>query len=131
MTIEEKVLAVWAANSGAIALVPAARFKVPGNWQELARPYIIQQPVAESPNYVHNGGGSIMALRTWEFYQISIVADSYSSAKAVAEKCRTVFTGNISGVQFFYRGQRWLSEEQDEGTGMMAVDLRISETLSN
>ena len=128
MNIEEKNLAVWSASASAIALVPAARFKVPGNWEGITRPYVVQQPIVETGEDVHSG--ELMPLRTWEFYQFSVIADSYKSAKDVAEKMRTVFVGNIDGVQYFYRGQRWIGEENVEGVGMMAVDFRICETLS-
>lgn len=128
MTIEEKVLAVWSARSDAIALVPASRFKPPGNWQALERPYIIQYPVAEFTINTHSTSPA-QPLRIWEFYQLSVIADSYSSAKAIAEKIRSVFNGNYDGVQFFYRGQRFVGVDDVTRAEHIAVDLRIAEAL--
>ena len=129
MTIEEKMLAVWTADGTATALVPAARFKPPGNWQDLDRPYIIQYPVVEAAVHAHDNAAAFQGLRIWEFYQLSVIADSYSSAKAVAEKIRSVFNGNSSGVQFFYRGQRFVGRDDVTQTEHIAVDFRIAEQL--
>lgn len=129
MTVDEKILAAWAANTEAIALVPSAMFKVPGNWQRLVRPYVIHFPVVEESTHTHDAKAAIQALRVWEVYQFSIIADTYSSGKEIAEKMRTVFNGNIDGVQFFYRGQRWVARDDDMNIGLMAVDFRIAETM--
>lgn len=130
MTIEEKMLAVWSADAAATALVPAARFKPPGNWQDLDRPYIIQYPIVETANHAHDNGAAVGPLRIWEYYQLSVIADSYSTAKTVAEKIRTVFNGNSDGVQFFYRGQRFVGRDDVTLTEHIAVDFRIAEALS-
>lgn len=129
MTIEEKVLAIWSADGTATALVPAARFKVPGDWQNMALPYVIQYPVAESAIHAHDNRAAYQPLRTWEFYQLSVIAASYSSAKAVAEKIKSVFNGNIDGVQFFYRGQRFVGRDDVTQAEHIAVDFRIAEAL--
>ena len=130
MTIDEKLLALWAADGTATALVPASRFKVPGNWQNLTRPYIIQYPIAERAYHAHNNRGAIQPLRVWEIYQLSVVADSYSSALAVAEKLRTLFNGNFGGVQFFYLGQRWVGQDEVVMTEHIAVEFKIAEILA-
>ena len=130
MTIDEKILAIWTADATATALVPASRFKVPGNWEDLARPYVIQYPISEKAFHAHNNSGAIQTLRIWEIYQLSVIADSYSSALAIAEKIRTVFNGNFSGVQFFYLGQRWIGQDQVVGTEHIAVEFKIAETLT-
>jgi hypothetical protein len=129
MTIEEKMLAIWAADAAATALVPAARFKVPGNWQDIARPYIIQYPVAEAASETHQSSEFSGSLRIWEFYQLSVIADSYSTAKAVAEKVRTVFNGNHAGVQIVYRGQRFVGRDDETLTEHIAIDFRVAESL--
>ena len=129
MTIEEKIASVWAADGAALALVPASRFKVPGNWQNLDRPYVIQYPIAEKSTHIQRGP-SIQTLRIWEIYQLSVIADSYSSAKAVAEKMRSLFNGNFGGVQFFYLGQRWVGQDDLVGTEHIAVEFKIAETLT-
>lgn len=128
-TIEETLLSIWSADGTATALVPATRFKVPGNWQNLTRPYVIQYPIVETSRQTHNGNGAIQKLRVWLF-QFSVIGDSYSSAKAVAEQIRATFAGNISGVQFFYLGQRWVGMDEIIGTEHIAVEYRIAETLT-
>lgn len=130
MTIEEKLAAIWAADSSAIALVPQARFKPPGNYQNIARPYVIMYPVGETSTHVHNSAGAIQKLRIWEVFQLSVIADSYITGKAVAEKIRSVFAGNITGTQFFYKGQRWVGRDERVNAEHIAVDLRIAEVLT-
>lgn len=130
MTIEEKILAIWSGNAEAIALVPANRFKVPGNWQGLTRPYVIHRPIVEISSHVHDGGGAVSKLRRWDVYQMSVISDSYSSGKPVAEKMRSLFQGNIDGVQFFYRGQRFVDTHEVVNTEHIAVEFRIDETLT-
>jgi hypothetical protein len=130
MTLEEKILDIWEGNAAAIALVPASQFKTPGNYERRVRPYVDQYPIAERSIHVHNGGGTIQRLRIWEVWQMSIVADSYSSAKAVAEKMRSLFNGNIDGVQFFYLDQHWVGSEDEQGVGAMVVQFKIAETLT-
>jgi len=130
LTIDEKLLAIWAADGTATALVPAKQFKVPGNWQGTATPYVIQYPIAERAYHAHNNNGAVQKLRVWEIYQLSIIADSYSSALAVAEKMRTLFNGNIGGVQFFYLGQRWVGQDEVVMTEHIAVEFKIAETLA-
>jgi hypothetical protein len=69
-------------------------------------------------------------LRQWEFYQLSVIADSYSSAKQVAEKMRSLFNGPVSGINMQYRGQRWVGGSDTSETKHLAVDFRIAETLT-
>lgn len=129
MTIEEKIYAVLSADATVTALVPATRIKPPGNWQNLARPYIVQFPVSEGPIRTHTEG--LQDLRIWDFYQLDIFGDTYSSAKAVAEALRTALDGNQNGVDFQYRGQRYTGRETDEGIGVehMIVEFFIAEAL--
>lgn len=130
MTIEEKLLSIWTASATAIALVPASRFKVSGGWQNMDRPYIIQKPIAGDQTFIHNNNAATGGLRDWQFYQISIFADSYSTGRVVAEKVRTTFSGNIDGVQFFARLPRHVGRDDAVGLEEFAVDLRIVETLA-
>lgn len=129
MTIVEKNLAVWSADATATALVPAARFKVPGNWQGIARPYVIQYPIVERATHAH-GATVLQNLRVWEIFQFSIIADSFTSGQAIAEKMRTVFNGNNGGVQYFYLGQRWVGRDDQVNAEHIAVEFRIAEALT-
>lgn len=130
MTITEKVQAVLIAAAGVTGLVPAARIKVPGTWQNLTRPYIVHRPVAEgSPTHTHDGG--LESLRLWEFYQVSIFAATYDSGNAVAQAVRTALDGlHSGGVHVFYRGGPWYVGRDDEtDTEHFALDFRIFEAL--
>ena len=126
MVIEEKLIALWGASGTATALVPAYNVKVPGNWQNLERPYIIIYQIAERPIHTH---GALQPLRQWTI-QFSILADSYSSANAIAEAMRgSIFVGNIDGVNFSYRGRVFSSRDDRLGVEHIAVEYLISETL--
>lgn len=81
MSAEEKVFAILGGDAGVTDLVPVERIKVPGDWQGLARPYIVHLPVAAEPVACHDGP---KALRIWRFYQVSVYGATYSEAKAVA-----------------------------------------------
>lgn len=82
MTAEEKVYAVLAAAAGVTALVPASRIKVPGDHQNLAKPYLVHFPVAGDTTQCHDGP---KALRLWNNYQVSVYAADYSSARILAD----------------------------------------------
>lgn len=111
MTIEEKVYALLAAAAGVTALVPAARIRPPGNWQNLALPYVVHFPLAPDPTETHEGR---QPLTGWT-YQVSCFADLYSHARAVGIAVRDALEGYHDGVHF-----RWTDHihlfEPDVGT---------------
>ncbi len=94
MTIEEAVEAVLIGNSGVTALVPAGSVKVPGDWQELARPYLIHWPVTATSGETHDRGLNI--LKFW-IYQVDCIADSYSAARAIAVAVRNALGSYRAG----------------------------------
>lgn len=81
MTVREKIQAVLVAAGGVTAYVPANRIRVPGPWQNLARPYIVHFAVAVDPTHTHSG----LAQGIGWAYQVSIFADSYSTGDAIAK----------------------------------------------
>ena len=80
MTISECVQAVLIANAALVAAVPAVRIKVPGNWQNMDRPYIQHFPVTVQPVVVHQG---LKAGKRWS-YQVDVYADTMGEAEDVA-----------------------------------------------
>jgi len=82
MTAEEKIYAVLSANAGVTALVPASRIKVTGDYQNLAKPYLVHFPVAGETIQTHQG---MAALRLWQNYQVSVYASDYGSARRIAD----------------------------------------------
>ena len=129
MVVEEKVQAVLVAATGVTALVPAARIKLPGDWQTLPRPYIVHFPVSVDSTYTHNEG--LMALRDWGFYQVSCFGGSYSETKAAAVAVRAAL-GNYKGSDgtvIFWRGERFVEFDADVKVHQIALDFEIWEAL--
>jgi len=112
MIIEDQIFATLSANSGLTNLVPAAKIKPPGAWQNLDRPYIVHFAVAPEPIYTHDGRAP---LTPWRSYQVSAFADSYSQAVAVANAARGAIEGQHSGVTCFWKTRRPLYEQDSEG----------------
>ena len=94
MTIEEKVQAVLAANSGVTALVPTARISVDSEIQGRVRPYIVHFPASTETMETHDGG--LATLKFWR-YQVSCFGDTYASAKAVAVAVQSALGSYRSG----------------------------------
>lgn len=134
MTVEEKIQALLVADDTLIKLVPAARIKVPGNWQNLTRPYIVHFPAAGfSPLYSHSG---LNGTRQWNSYQVSIYADSYGNAnsviggRAIADRIRDVLTGVHDGVHIFVEpGSGSHYREPDTNVHRFVLQFTIFEAL--
>lgn len=123
-TVFETIYSIWTADATATALVPASRFKVPGNWQNLDRPYVIQWPIYELPTIVHKD----IALQTLRRrrIQMSVFADSFSSAEPVVDKLRSVFTGCKSAIQFKFAGSHWNDEDEVTGVQHYVVEFDVA-----
>lgn len=99
-TVEEKVQAVLVANTALIAAVPAASIRVPGNYQNVSRPWIQHMPGGGvRPTYTHDG---LKKLRFWERYQVTLYADAYSTGRPITELIITALTGVHSTFQAFW-----------------------------
>lgn len=80
MTATQKIYAVLSAATGVTALVPAARIKPAGDWQNLAKPYIVQFPVTAEFTRTYDGPKALRFTR----HQVSIFADLQSTAETIA-----------------------------------------------
>jgi hypothetical protein len=94
MTIEEAIYTILSSNATITALVPASRIKVPGDWQNIERPYIVHQVSSLQPTRTHTG---LASLRTWD-YQINIIADTYSAGRALTEAVIVALDGWHVGI---------------------------------
>lgn len=127
MTIEEKVYAVLGADQALALAIPKARIKVPGDWQNLARPYIVHFPVSLQPTRTHDG---LRKLRIWDYYQVSVVADTYSSGRAICELVVAALDGVRDDVHFIWRpGAIYVGRNDEIGVEEFALNFRIAEAL--
>lgn len=124
MTIAEKIFALWGADATAIALVPAARFKYAGNYQNVTAPYVIFFPVAmQSYRTISEGATNALEYGTWQF---SIYAASSSSADTIKSKLISVFDGNKGGFNFHYQMSRFVDETPDKSLVLVATDFLVT-----
>ncbi len=124
MTVEEKVFALWGADTTAIALVPAARFKPGGIYQNLTIPYVLHWPiVATRRRTFTEGAANSIEISTRQF---SIYAASMSSAETIRSKLIDVFDGNKGGFNFHFQSARFVDEQPDIPVVLIAVDFLVS-----
>lgn len=84
MTITEKVQSVLETASGVTSRAPADRIKMPGDWQGLARPYLVHFPVTPEPTHIYGG----RARRTFWDYQLSAFGSTYAQAEGLCFAAR-------------------------------------------
>ena len=124
MTIREKVQAILAAAGGVTTFVPANRIRVPGPWQNLARPYIIHFVVAVDPTHTHAGLAQGLG---WE-YQVSVFADSYSTGDAIARAVVTALNGVhgdsplTEGLTMIWEPGTWYAGSEKSGDGSPPIE---------
>lgn len=94
MTIEQAIFNILGAAAGVTATVPASRIKVPGAWQNLARPYIVHQVSSLNPARTHTG---LVSLRQWD-YQINVISATYSEGRELIEAVITAMDGWHVGI---------------------------------
>ena len=130
--IEQQVYTILSATAALTALVPAARIKPPGDWQNLALPYIVHFPVAPDPVHVHDD--SAIQPGIWDFYQISVFSATYSEGRAVVAVLISNFRDNMTGgvTAFLQAGQFSQGHEKIGETTVhhFALNFRIAEGLS-
>jgi hypothetical protein len=90
MTATQKIYALLSADAGVTALVPAARIKPAGDWQNLAKPYIVHFPVTAEFTRTYDGPQALRFTR----HQVSIFADLESTAEGIAEAVVTALDGH-------------------------------------
>lgn len=131
MTIEEYVQALLVAalpayGSPATMLVPAARIKTPGDWQNLPRPYVIHFPVSVAPIYTHGG---LARMTPWPFYQVTVVGDNYPQARNVVNAIIPTLVEAAGEAKFFWRGMNALPFDFDRKVIEVAMDFEVFEAL--
>ena len=120
MTIEEKINSVLSTASGVTALAAAGRIKPPGDWQNLARPYIVHFPTVAESIQMHGSPG-LANLKSWR-YQVSCFADSYSGARSLAVAVRLALGDYVGGGIVSH----WLSDYEIP----YAPDIRVIQIVS-
>ena len=124
MTVEEKVFALWGADATAIALVPAARFKPGGIYQNLTIPYVLHWPIVNTRRRtLAEGAANSIEIGTRQF---SIYAASMSSAEDIRRKLIDVFDGNKGGFNFHFQSSRFVDEQPDIPVVLIAVDFLVT-----
>jgi len=129
--VEEQIYTILSGISALTALVPAARIKVPGDWQNLTRPYIVHFPVSPAPVHVHDD--SAIQPGIWDFYQVSVFSSTYSEGRAIIdvliENFRDNLTGGVTALLqpgSFYQGHEKIGETT---VHHFALNFRIAEGL--
>ena len=81
-----------------VALVADANIRTPGDWQDLALPYISHFRVSGGGTvHVH---GAAVNQRDHDFYQVSVFASSWTNADAIEKQILTALDGyRAAGVQ--------------------------------
>jgi len=130
MAIEETTYSILTGNAALMALSSglASRIKPPGDWQFLTRPYIIYSPITFSPTHIHDHVTTAL-INHYPNFQINVVANSYDSARAVANAVITAIrgtaNGNHSGTQYFLRNQVVLDFDTDRKIQEIALDFEV------
>lgn len=123
MTVEEKVQSILAAHSAVTTLCPASRITVPGAWQNIQRPYIVHFPVSQSVTHTHTDG--LIAMRVWDYYQVSCIAASYSGARTLANAVVTALDGHHDDLTALFQSEFSFSEP-DTDSQQIAINFRIA-----
>ncbi len=130
MPVEETLYELLSTDVPLLALSPtiAQRIKPPGNWQFMPRPYIIYRPITFDPTYCHNHETAAL-IDHYPNFQISVVADDYSMASAVAnavnKAIRGTTNGTHSGWQFFLRARIAVDFDTDRKIQEIAMDYQV------
>ena len=130
MTCEDKLYALLTANAALVAAVPAARIKPPGDWQALARPYIVHQPIAGETTWCEDGP---KALRIWRYYQVIVYAASHSEARRIADLVVTALDGHydadVDKIALTHPPMS-LGYDTDRKVSMIALDFEVAGALT-
>jgi len=100
MNVEEKAQAVMAAASSITSLVPSSKIRVPGSWQDLTPPYIIHLPITMRPDAQTYARRTADGLRTFDAYQVSVFASTYSSGRAIVNAVLAALGGRKGKFTF-------------------------------
>lgn len=126
MTVEQKVYSILSTNASLTAVVPSARIKPPGDWQRMAKPYLVHFPVSVRPIETHQGR---VGLKHWSSYQVSVVSSSTSNARTVADLVVSALEGLHDGVQVFWTNLIHLGYDKETNTSEYAIEFDVWEAL--
>lgn len=128
MTATQKIYALLSAAAGVTALVPAARIKPAGDWQNLAKPYIVHFPVSTERTRCYDGPKDLRFVR----HQVSIFADNESSAETIAAAVIDALDGHYdSDVSLISLENSYsLGYDTDLKVAHYAVDFTIAGALT-
>jgi len=129
MSVETDIQDILEAAGAVIALCPASRIRVPGDWQNLTRPYIVHFPVSTDPQRNHDG---LETLCIWDPYQVSIFGDTYSSAQALAVAVRTALDGTdaTTGLTAHWQRTFRVPDDQDTSVEHIVSEFRVAAPLT-
>lgn len=108
-TVETEVYNTLRNAAGVTSLCPSSRIKPPGNWQNLARPYIVHFPVALRQARTHGG----LNGRIWDSYQVSVFADDYADGRSLSDAVVAALDGvSAGGANFQFQQLRALQDTE-------------------
>lgn len=130
MTVEAKMYDIMRGAVGVTALVPAARLKPQGDWQNLALPNVVHFPVAVETIHTHNEG--LMALRLCRFYQISVFALTYGEAASIRDALVVALDGykDADVNRIAYRGVGSSDFDTDRKIQHIALNFEVDGALT-
>jgi hypothetical protein len=127
MTVAEKIFSLWSADSSATALVPAARFKPGGLYQNIAFPYVVFTRVYdERYRTIAEGAANALEYGTWQFSVHTNGNTAHSTADTIRRKLIDVYDGNKGGFNFHYRASGPEIVSQDREYAMLPVEFLIT-----
>jgi hypothetical protein len=128
MRVETAIYNLLRADSSVSALCPASRIKVPGPWQNLAMPYIIQRPVTIEPIRTHEG---LAVLNVWGYYEVAIYASSYSQGRMLTDYVIAALDGQHPEIDIQLQGGTFhVGGQPDFDAEHFVVNFRVAEALS-
>lgn len=126
MTVAEKIFSLWSADATAIALVPAARFKPSGLYQDIDYPWVMFWRITgERYRTIAEGVANALERDTWQFSIHASGPQAYTTADAIRLKLIDVFDGDKAGFHFRYQGPGPTITSPDKQYLMIPVDFSI------
>lgn len=130
MTVTEDIQAALVADVTLSALVSSApavaddpRIFLPGDLQDILRPYIVHFPVSVLPMLLYAG----IANELQYGYQVSIFSDTFASGEAVLTAAANVLKYKLSTTinVFWQPGSIYLGYESETGVHHFVLDLTV------
>lgn len=95
MSFEAAIYDILSGSASVTALIPAARIKPEGDWQNIPLPYAIYRTSSVDLEYMHEGRVGLQQ----EFFNVVIYHSDYKQAMAAARAVRDALDGHhvVSG----------------------------------